>query len=148
MRYKKGFTLSEVLCYLLLLSIISFFVIYFVNIYKNKINNENKFESAQKEMEIVIDSITDKLMKSSLYTNYYYEITDKGWCFYSDVEGDMVIYSRNNNYLWCKDEIVLDNIEDIILEDERYLKLIIKSKYYNLDFIIGGLEEYEKKNRS
>lgn len=148
MKYKKGFTLSEIICYILLLSMIGLFMAYVINSYNKKISIEKKYDLCQREIEIVIDSITDKLIKSSLYTNYFYENNENGWCFYSDIEGDLVRFNRIEKKLWCRDYIELLYVEDIILSEYDYLKLIIKTEIFSFDFIIGGIDEYEKKNRN
>lgn len=146
MKFKKGFTITEILCSFLLISMLIFFISFYLNSYKNKIKLASDEKDCINEIQIVLDEITQKLLKKSLKGKYYYCNNDKTWSFYSEIGEEYVKYEKEENRLYCMKEIKLRYINDIELVDENYLKLIIYSEYYTLSFILGGLEEFEKTN--
>lgn len=146
MKFKKGFTITEILCSFLLISMLIFFISFYLNSYKNKIKLASDEKDCINEIQIVLDEITQRLLKKSLKGKYYYCNNDKTWSFYSEIGEEYVKYEKEENKLHCMKEIKLRYINDIELVDENYLKLIIYSEYYTLSFILGGLEEFEKTN--
>ncbi len=145
-RFKKGFLISEILCYLTIILMVGMFVLYTCRFLSKKYNNYNSLYEQEEEIYKVIDEIHDKSRKTSLEEKYYYRINDLYWEIYSGSGKSMVKYYFNSDSIWCVRKINLKYIKNILIEIDEFITITIISDDYEISTIIGGLDEYQEED--